>query len=88
MAIGCLAYFWRLSVISPPISMPPSLVVVSVISSPLMVPLLVNFTVLPPMSTLTLKEILSPSTLPSAIGIGSVGPVTVPVNLSPSCLNV
>src|ERR1039458_4899697 len=51
--------FCLFRVIAPPRSMPASLVVVSVISSPLMVPVVVNFTTLPPMSTCSQKEILS-----------------------------
>src|ERR1035438_6730445 len=65
----------------------PSDLVVRVISSPLTMPSLRNVAGLPPMSTLTLKETLSPTTLPSFSGKGSPpGPVTVPVSFSPSCL--
>ena len=70
------------SFMSPPISMPASLVVLIVISSPFTVPLLTNVAALPPMSTFTAKEIFSPSSLQSIKGKGSppCGPVTVPVN--------
>src|ERR1022692_4577378 len=80
-------YLTRLRIMGPPKSGPPSDLVVRVISSPLTMPSPLNVAGLPPMSTSTLKETLSPITLPSFSGKGSPpGPATVPVNFSPSCL--
>src|ERR1035437_321949 len=67
---------------------PPSRVLVNLIASPETVPLYRNFIVFPLNSKVCVKEIVSPSILPSAIGMSPWRPLTVPVSVLPSALKV